>query len=387
MFDKFLPGFLENIFVNAPIGIFTTDLNRVITTANQLAAQLYGLKNGSELIGKTFPDFCRKSPHIMKKLEQVLDGTVNRLNIESQLTDSGRKKTIRLVSTLLRDEKYKPIGLLNMCEDITAETKLSEQLEEYTQNLENMVQEKTKELKAANQQLMHSEKIRILGNLVASVVHEMGNPLCSLEYSMAYIKESVFDAKTNESIDICREEIDRMGRMLKRLKSLYRPVKKKKTSTDISRLLNEILLIVRAYLSNKNIRVKKQLDANLPPLFISADQIKQVAMNIIINAADSMPDGGELTVSTRYENPNILLEFTDTGTGIPKKHQKKIFTPFFTTKLNSNGLGLGLSVSKQIIEEHRGKIWVESKKEGVASFFITLPINTPKKSKNIDKPK
>jgi two-component system NtrC family sensor kinase len=374
----FLPGFLENIFVNAPIGIIATDLKRVITSANRLAAQLHGVNDGNELMGKTFPNFICHSSSLLKKINQVLDGTIDKLNIEYHLPEGNERKTIRLVSTLLRDDQYMPIGLLNMCEDITNEKSLVEQVKNYNKNLKTMVKEKTKKLKIANLQLIQSEKLRVLGNLIASVAHEIGNPLQSLECHMSYIQEGLSDDDLQESADTCLREINRLGHLLDKLKRTNRSNNGRKAPASINQLVEDVLHLNRGYLLHKNIQLEKHLEPDLPPLWVFADQIRQVFMNLIINAADSMPDGGQFKVATRFDNKNILIEFSDTGLGIPQEDIEKIFAPFFTTKLMTNGLGLGLSVSSQIVGAHKGKILVESETEKGTSFFISLPVNNKK---------
>jgi PAS domain S-box-containing protein len=366
MVNKYLPGVLENIFVNAPIGIFTTDLNRVITMANRLVAQIHGLKNGDELIGKTFPNAICRSSRIVKKLKEVMDGTVDRANIEYKVSDNDDKKTIRLVSSLLRDEQYTPIGLLNMCEDITTEKKLAEQVENYTRNLKKMVKEKTAELKTANRQLIKSEKSRVLSN-----------PLSSLKYLMSEIEESTSESNIKKPVKLCLGEIDRIRRLLYRLRESFCSADDEKCLVNLNQLLEDTLLMNRVYFFHKNIRVEKQLDTELPSLVVFVDQIKQVFMNLIINAVDSMPDGGQLKISTRPKKQKVLIKFTDTGVGIPSENLDKVFAPFFTTKPNTTGLGLGLSVSNQIIIAHKGKLWVESENGIGASFFIALPIKNP----------
>ncbi len=372
-----LPGFLENIFVNAPIGIISTDMNRQITMANQLAARLHGINAGDELIGKLFPDFmcmCNHSP-ITEKLYKVFDFTLDKAQIDYNMKIGNKVKSIRLFSTLLRDEQYRPIGLLNMCEDITPEVKLANQVRNYTQHLKRMVQEKTKDLNAANQQLIHSEKLRLLGNLVASVAHEIGNPLCSLTYLITDIKDSVSNHEIKKSAGLCLDEIDRMGGLLHRLRGMSRSDDNKKTLISINKLLEDTLQINKLNLQNKKIKLTKKFTEGLPPLSLFADQIKQVFMNIIINAVDSMSNGGKLRVETKSKDQNILIEFADTGAGISKKNLNKIFTPFYTSKAK-NGLGLGLSVSKNIILAHQGNIWVESARYKGATFFIRLPVDT-----------
>ncbi|MBI5788160.1 MAG: hypothetical protein HZA78_04830 [Candidatus Schekmanbacteria bacterium] len=374
MYTNFLPGYLENIFVNAPIGIFTTNLERIITSANQIAAKLHGCDHGYQLNGKIFPDFICNHRFLLEKLQLVINSTLNKADVDYEINTANEVKTIRLVCTLLRDEKYAPIGLLNMCEDITKEKFLVEQVRNYTHNLEHMVQEKTEELKNANLQLMHSEKLRMLGNLVVSVAHEMGNPLCSLEYLLADVKESLQDNKLKQSIDLCRSEIERMGRLLYRLRELYRPSETRKSLININQLLEDILQINRLYLANNYVLVEKYFFPDMPAVFVFPDQIKQVFMNLIINAVDSMANGGCLKIYTRLNGKSIIVEVADSGIGIPKENIDNIFKSFFTTKNNSNGLGLGLSVSSQIINAHGGKIWVESEVNRGTTFFISLPI-------------
>lgn len=370
MTAHYLSGLLENIFVNAPIGIISTDLSRQITSANQLAIRLHGFNIKEELVGIIFPDFIPNPAPVIQSMGNVFNGSVGKSVIEYQLNN----KTIRLVSSLLRDEYYTPIGMLNMCEDITEEKLLSNKVKQYTINLENMVHAKTEELKSTNLKLINSEKLRLLGNIVASVAHEMGNPLCSLEYLLSDIKESTLESETQKSISLCLGEIDRMGRLLQRLRELYRPSTGRKVLININHLLEDTLKINRSSLANKNIELETHLDPEVPAVFIFTDQIKQVFMNIIINAIDAMTNGGKLKVSTTLNSQYILVEFTDTGVGIPSENLDKLFTPFFSTKHSSNGLGLGLSVSQQIIDAHGGKLWAESK-NGETTFHVHMPLN------------
>jgi two-component system NtrC family sensor kinase len=146
-----------------------------------------------------------------------------------------------------------------------------------------------------------------------------------------------------------------------------------RTEIDLNKLIRETLSLVDPMLKASKISLNAQLDANLPPVYGNYGKLQQVFMNLIMNARDAMPRGGDLTLATECENSDVLVEVSDNGVGIPADHMDKIFDPFFTTKSTSRGTGLGLAVTYGIIREHAGKIRVESTVGRGTSFHLEFP--------------
>ena len=150
---------------------------------------------------------------------------------------------------------------------------------------------------------------------------------------------------------------------------------------DLNRVIRETLSLAEPMLRASRISVNSQLSSSLPPVFGNPGKLQQVFMNLILNARDAMPRGGELTIATECENSSVHVEVSDNGVGIPPDHLNKIFDPYFTTKSSSRGTGLGLAVTYGIIREHSGKIQVESTEGHGTSFRLELP--TPRKAVNV----
>jgi two-component system NtrC family sensor kinase len=192
------------------------------------------------------------------------------------------------------------------------------------------------------------------------------------------------DAPNRQYLDIAREELDRMARIVERMVDFYRPSDEGRIPTDVNALLENVVALVRQRLRQGGIEVDLELAPDLPLIVATGDHLKQVFLNIIINALEAMPQGGRLEMATRHVSERdarkkasadagfVEIEFADTGVGIPAEHINNIFDPFFTTK--SKGMGLGLSVSYGIVERHRGQIQVKSKVGEGATFIVRLPV-------------
>jgi two-component system NtrC family sensor kinase len=185
-------------------------------------------------------------------------------------------------------------------------------------------------------------------------------------------------------LDIAREELDRMARIVGRMVGFYRPSDEGRIPTDVNALLQNVVALVRKRLQQGSIEVDLELAPDLPLIMATGDHLKQVFLNVIINALEAMPHGGRLDIRTRHVSEHgdqkkvyadagfLEIEFADTGVGIPAEHINNIFDPFFTTK--SKGMGLGLSVSYGIVERHGGQIQVESKVGKGTTFIVRLPV-------------
>jgi len=237
-------------------------------------------------------------------------------------------------------------------------------------------------LNAAQAQLLQSAKLAAVGELSASVAHEINNPLYAARNSLYLVEQDLPpDAPQRTFLTIAQQELGRIARIITRMRDFYRPSRGELTSANINALLRETLELVTTHLRHNHVTVRTQLANDLPPIIAHADQLRQVFLNIILNACDAMPHGGELTVSStliaaRPEAPPTLsIAISDTGVGIAPEHIPHLFEPFYTTK--PHGTGLGLAISAHIITQHGGRILVDSEPGVGTTFTILLPLEAP----------
>jgi signal transduction histidine kinase len=234
-----------------------------------------------------------------------------------------------------------------------------------------------RKLQETHLQLVNSEKMASLGKLAAGIAHEINNPLGGILIYSSLLMEDLPE-KDPKKQDLARvvQEAGRCKEIVRSLLEFARQTEPRMESVDVNRAITDGLFFLENQALFHNIRIVKNLDPSLPYAMGNAGQLKQVFMNVIINAAEAMHGNGELTITT-YPAPNrnsILMEFVDTGEGIPEKNLSRIFEPFFTTKDVGKGTGLGLSTSYGIIESHGGKIGVRSKVGEGTTFTIELPV-------------
>jgi C4-dicarboxylate-specific signal transduction histidine kinase len=253
------------------------------------------------------------------------------------------------------------------------------------QYLVKMVEERTRQLQETHEKLLHQNKMASLGKLSSAVVHEINNPVAGVlnlvKLSKRILKEDVINQKEQDLfyqyLNLMETETRRIGRIVSNLLVFSRQSKLELKRFDAHKLIEQTLLLNSNLLKINHIKITKDFEQNLPQVYGSEDQIKQVFMNLLSNAVESMlaAERGELKISTHFsiKEDNIIIKFTDTGSGIPKKIVSKIFEPFFTTKRKGKGVGLGLSVVYGIIQEHGGNIYVDSVPDMGTVFKITLP--------------
>lgn len=238
----------------------------------------------------------------------------------------------------------------------------------------------SQQLRATQQQLVHSERLAALGEMSAKIAHEINNPLGIIKNYLLLTKNNLENtAAANENISIVSEEIDRIAKIVKELLDFHRPRGFEVKKVDVARVLSDILILTERKLEAANIKLVKRFKPDCPEIEASVENLKQVFLNLIINAIDVMEDGGEMIVSTDCNKEFVTIEFCDTGPGIPPEIIPRIFEPFFTTKSPTKGTGLGLSVCYGIIKRHNGTISFKNLKKG-GCFRIDLPIRNINKS-------
>ena len=233
----------------------------------------------------------------------------------------------------------------------------------------------TRELEKSQAQLVKAEKLAATGKLAASLAHEINNPLQAIQNSLHLVtqRRSLDDSKRQMYLSMAQEEVQRLIDMVQRMLDFYRPSTESQETVDIQEALDDVLTLVGKRIQHGNVVVHRDATGPLPPALGVANQLKQVFLNIIINAVEAMPTGGDLYVGTAWEEQRgeLSISFTDTGEGIPRSDLGSIFDPFYTSK--PKGTGLGLSVSHGIIERHGGRIEVKSEVGRGSTFTVHLP--------------
>ncbi len=265
------------------------------------------------------------------------------------------------------------------------------ELEDWGKSLEAKVAKRTQEIKQLQNQLVRTEKMAAMGNLVAGIAHEINNPLTGILMFAALTANSPkLDPLLKKDMDTIITETKRCANIVKGLLDFSRESIPQKKPSSINDTIEASLSLISNQSSFHNINITKDYDSDIPQLFMDKDQMEQVFVNMLLNASHAMQEGGNLHIRTYRENDTYAcIGITDTGCGISEENLERIFDPFFTTK-SDKGTGLGLSVCYGIIERHGGRIDVESKVGVGTTFTIRLPLlpskDEPKASSSPLKP-
>jgi PAS domain S-box-containing protein len=372
--------FFMNLIESSVDGIIAADMKGNIFIFNKGAETLTG-HVAEEVIGKVhiteiYPEGVAKE--IMKKLRSPEYGDVGKLTpLQLAIRNkAGEEIPIQISAALIYDRSGQEIASFGIFTDLRPRLMMEKKLQE------------------TNLQLVRSEKLAALGKLVAGIAHEINNPLAGILIFAILLMENLSeeDPKRQDLAKIV-QETDRCQKIVKSLLEFARQGEPNFEPTDINRVITDDLFFLENQALFHNIRIVKRLDPFLPFARGNAGQLKQVFMNIIVNAAEAMHGNGTLTITTYTdperdsqfenlysENPDlfpsywrVVVEFTDTGEGIPEENLPRIFDPFFTTKDIGKGTGLGLAMSYGIVEGHGGKIGVKSRVGEGTTFTIELP--------------
>jgi signal transduction histidine kinase len=229
-------------------------------------------------------------------------------------------------------------------------------------------------------QLLQAEKLAALGQTISGVAHELNNPLATILAWAERLAVAPTDEKSQRGLAVILQEAERAARLVRNLLTFARKRQSTRMMVDVNDIVRETLALRSDEQRVHNLEVTLTLAANLPPVFADGHQVKQILLNLVINAEQAMTAAhgrGRLSVRTWHdpESETVVLEVNDDGPGMPVDVQSKIFDPFFTTKEVGQGTGLGLSVAYGIVQEHGGRMWVTSRPGEGSSFFVEIPIS------------
>jgi two-component system cell cycle sensor histidine kinase/response regulator CckA len=367
-------GYLQNLFDYGDAPIITWDPGFQILRFNHAFERLTGRKQ-EEMQGKTldslFPDETRQSSIIL--IQKTLKGErMESMEIPILNTD-GSIKTVLWNSANVLDLSGKFIATIAQGFNITERKRMEADLKSHAEKLEEIVSERTRELREAQDQLVTKEKLAILGKLAGGVGHELRNPLGAIKNAAYFLNLALEtpDPDVKEMVELINKEVARSEDIISSLLDFARPKTLTLTKEAFTAAVNGAL--IRNPVPDR-VTVINNLDETLPRIPADQDKLLQVFNNIISNAFQAMPEGGSLTITSKQPDPEwVSISFTDTGEGISAENMKKLFEPLFTTKIT--GIGLGLVVSKTIVELHGGHIDVRSKAGKGTTVTVNLPMS------------
>jgi len=257
-----------------------------------------------------------------------------------------------------------------------------EELKDFSSQLEERVKKATADLEETQRQLFHSEKLAALGKLSAGIAHEIRNPLTSIKILIhSLVDEMATESSREKDLAIIEAEIERVNKIIRQFLDFARPRPPSLEPMDVRRVLEETLALIVYEMEAQGVSLERHYEAEIPPVPMDPEQMKQVFLNLLLNAIQAMDHGGKLMVSTALKHYRygtwsglfVEVSIRDSGKGIPENIKGKIFEPFFSTK--EEGIGLGLPIARRIVEEHGGQIRMESSLGKGATFYVTIPVN------------
>ena len=349
------------IIDSLPLGLYVVDREYRVQAWNSNREMGSQGVSREEAIGKLIFEVLHRQPaeSLRSGFDDVFNtGRMQQFNIDSEA--SGSRRTYRITKIPMRIDDGAVTHVISIGEDIT----------EWT---------------SAQERFAQSEKLAAVGQLVAGVMHEINNPLATVAACAESLALRIGDLRKNgceipenteEFTQIIDQEVQRCKRIVDSLLTFSRPKSVEKHPTDLNAVVEQSLFLVKHHARFKELQLRTILDQALEPVPANAEQIIQVVMALLINAADAMNDRGTITIRTRRggsDTAAAMVEVIDGGVGIPRAELTRIFEPFYTTKPAGRGTGLGLSVCYSIIDQHGGRIEVDSAVGAGSTFRILLP--------------
>jgi len=338
----------RSLFEGVPVGLYRTMPEGQIVDANAALVRMLGYPDRESLQAVNVPDLY-VDPEERKRELSLLEreGVVRNLEIELRRRD-GTMIWARDSVRTVRDADGRVQHYEGVLEDIT-------------------------ERRRAEKYLLRTERLAAMGRLAAALAHEINNPLQAISNSLELALDfPLEEQERQEYLQTTRREMERLMALTDRVLNFARPPQVERKPIPVADVVRDALALASKQLDYSDIRASVDLPDVLPPVLASSSQLTPVCLNLIINAIEAMPDGGELSISAQLAGDQVEVTFTDSGPGIPPDVMARLFEPFYTTK--ENGTGLGLPTSYSIIQQHGGTITAGNAPGGGAVFTVALPI-------------
>ena len=344
-----LKAYTDNVLASMTNGLLTIDLEKKIVTVNEMAERIIGKGKGG-ITGFSMEQVLGEQHPLYKILVETLTQEKGISHIEVELKKDGESLWLIAGTSLLIGGEGKTAGALAIFQDIT-------------------------EIKALEEKLRQADRLAALGTLSAGLAHEIKNPLSAIKTFVQLLPQKIGNSSFMEKFNITvPREIDRINHLVEDLLELTRRRVRPLVDLKVDSLILQVIDLHGEELKRRQIVFKDDLNKTISSVHGDAETLYRAFSNLIINAIQAMPNGGILSISSKLDSSSSSLEITfrDTGIGMDETTAKNIFNPFFTTK--DKGAGLGLALTRKIIEDHRGTIEVVSKKGMGTTFTVHLPV-------------
>jgi two-component system, NtrC family, sensor kinase len=347
-----LKEFSENIIESVNVGILAVDFDGQITTWNSALEEIFGIAR-DRAMNRPIRDTLDSD--LVATIQNVVGPNGWAINETRHIykynaaTEDGRPLTLNLSIAPFEVARGIVTGTLIVIENVTERAQLEDQL-------------------------MQREKLSSIGLLAAGVAHEVNTPLAGISsYTQMLLQQTIEADPKRKLLEKIHAQTVRASGIVNNLLNFSRTSDAQFREIDLNRVLDDTLQLLEPQLRNATLEIVRHFGEDLPAAHGSAAKLQQVFMNLVLNARDAMPTGGRLTISTRQVETSLVIDFRDTGIGIAPENIARIYDPFFTTKEVGQGTGLGLALSYGIVQEHGGRIFVESRPGDGAHFTIKLP--------------
>jgi PAS domain S-box-containing protein len=359
--------------IREPLFLLQRDFR--ILDANEPMLGLLGLPK-EEVVGRTCHEVSHRSLQPCNSatchcpMKETLETGLSAHSIHEHLDRENKPRYLEVSTYPLKNTYDQVTMVLEFYRDIT-------------DDLESRLERKARQVKEDVAKLVHEDKMIALGKLVASSVHEINNPIAGIhtlaKLMLRTLEEDQLGVKEREEfhryLELVAHESSRCGQIVSNLLSFSRQKEIERRPVDLNDIIRSVVLLCQHRMQLQNVALEEKLDPHLPEIMGDYNQIQQCIMNLVFNAMEVMPDGGKLTLSTSFNTKTHMVvgKVSDTGCGIPKENLSVIFEPFFSTKEEGKGVGLGLSVVYGIIREHQGTIYVNSQVGKGSTFTVRFP--------------
>lgn len=403
------PARFAHVLDIATEGIIVIDRQQNVVLFNRGAERAFGYAT-AEILGQPFERLIPERygvEHRRHVDEFAVAPTASRLMGDRRPVAGRRKDGSEFPAevSICKFEERGEIFFASIIRDVSERKKAEEALVQLNHSLEERVRARTVELEATNrrlhvyltqlesrsdelrtttQQLWQAAKLATVGELAASIAHELNNPLGTISLRIeSVLARTESDDPRRAPLQIVEQEIERMAHLVSNLLQFSRAGNEQVSTVHLDEEIRMTVELTSHHLKRRGIEVSQEFDSQLPTIFADRQKLRQVFLNLFTNAGDAMPKGGKLSVRAWREVASgkqdaVVIEVADTGVGIPDELLPRVMDPFFTTKEEGKGTGLGLAICKRIVQEHKGVIQIDSKVGKGTAIRITLPIVSEK---------
>lgn len=343
--------YIRSIVDSVPEGIVVVDCEGRVRAWNRTMVARYGIdveKTNGELLDEVMPSLSRTS--FGEELRQVLIGAVQSVHQSTIRLPEEPSRVLSVTASPLRRQDDDMEGAVVILADVTERLRLEDRMQ-------------------------RSDKLAAVGQLAAGIAHEIGTPLNVISGNAEYLRA---EHENVEELQTIVDEVTRISHLVQRLLSFARQEELQIQAVDVAAVIESVLSLTQHQMERKGVRVTVSVAADVPPVSADRGQLQQVVLNLVMNAWQAMPAGGDLTIAARADglDESVIMEIEDTGRGIATEHLPRIFEPFYTTKDVGEGTGLGLAIVQRIVEDHGGSIEIRSPQGHGTTVELSLPAST-----------